>query len=332
MSNPTKTPMTILNSLVAVKLDVNIWSARCKLKEDDFTHAELPPEGLASLGSKKICNPKDLRIFGTIKARAVSLLERYGVRFLGGWAVPEKKVPEIMKILEKFAHEFTQEKNKFMASYDQNIQDWIANNTGWEQIIADSVVSASYVEKRIQFSWQMFKVAKPKQRHQQMENNGLNNEVENLGNTLFEEIAKSAKDTWNKSYKGKKDITRKALSPLRTMHSKLSDLAFIEPKVAPVADLIKAALDKVPSRGLVDGGSLLMLQGLVALLSDTKALLNYAQEMIDGRSGESVLSVLPNDLPLSSVVLPELEEAQPVTPALTNCQEESQKLQSMGLW
>lgn len=334
MSNntSTQTPMTVLNSLVAVKLDVNIWSAKCKLKADDFAHGELPPEALASLGSKRICNPKDLRIFATIKARATSWLERFGVKFLGGYAIPEKKVPEIMKALEVYANEFNSAKSTFIANYDQNIQEWVKQNQGWESIIADSVVSASHVEKRINFSWQMFKVAKPKQRHQQMENNGLNSEVEGLANTLFEEIAKVAKDTWNKSYKGKTDVTRKALSPLKTMHDKLCDLTFIEPKVAPVAQLIEAALKKVPMRGgLVDGHSLLMLQGLVALLSDTKALLNYAQEMIEGRSSESVLQVLPNDLALSALPA-QLETPVAQAQEPVKQEDDSQKLASMGLW
>ena len=322
--------MTILDSLVAVHLTVNQWSARVKLRADDFPHGELPPNQLASLGSKRLCSSEDLKCFGKLKSRAQATLEKVGIRFLGGFAIPESKVPEVMKALEELSNEFAHEKSKFIANYDQKIDSWIKQNKGWEQIIADSLVSASYVEKKINFSWQMFKVAQPKSKDLQATSNGLNSEVKNLGNTLFEEISKSAKATWDKSYKGKKDITRKALSPLKTMYSKLSELTFIEPKVQPVVDLIKAALDKIPSRGLVDGHSLLMLQGLVALLSDTKALLNYAQEMIEGRSSESILQILPNDLSLSAIPA-QLEAPIQKVPNVEK-ENDSQKLASMGLW
>ena len=46
-----KTEPTVLKSILAVD-DVNIWSARRKLQPGDFVHSELPPEKLASLGSK----------------------------------------------------------------------------------------------------------------------------------------------------------------------------------------------------------------------------------------------------------------------------------------
>ena len=83
--------VTVLDRLLAVNLDIHIWSARKKLVPLDLNGAELPPEDLASLGSKRVCDPEDLKIFGTLKARAANLLERNGVRFLSGWAIPEAK-------------------------------------------------------------------------------------------------------------------------------------------------------------------------------------------------------------------------------------------------
>jgi hypothetical protein len=82
--NPMSTDITVLKQLTAIRLDVNIWSARKKLTPADFGTSNLPPESIASLGSKKVCNPEDLRVFGALKARAVALLDRHGVRFLGG--------------------------------------------------------------------------------------------------------------------------------------------------------------------------------------------------------------------------------------------------------
>ncbi|MDD7984375.1 DUF3150 domain-containing protein [Lentisphaera marina] len=316
-----KTKPKVLECLLAVNLDVHIWSARRKLSPDDFTHAELPPEGLASLGSKKICDPKELKIFGTLKSRAVSLLSKSGVRFLGGWAIPEGKAPDMIHQLEIIAKEFIKAKNDFISRYDKTVAEWIKGNPGWESIIASSTVSADYVAKRIDFNWQVFKVVNPPEIKDSKVNKGLSGEVAKLGNTLFDEVAKQAQDTWKRSYLGKTEITRKALSPLKQLHSKLTDLSFIEPKVAPVALLIATAVTSLPKRGAITGNSLLRLKGLVSLLSDTEALLNYAKEMMDGRDQENVLDSLMSSAP-SRKTKPKTKE--PVT--------DKPKLVSLGLW
>ena len=62
---------------------------------------------------------------------------------------------------------------------------------------------------------------------------GLAEEVQRLGGMLFGEVAKSAEDIWRRVYYGKTEVTYKALSPLRTLHAKLTGLSFVEPHVAP---------------------------------------------------------------------------------------------------
>jgi hypothetical protein len=324
-----KTEPKVLECLLAVNLNVNIWSARRKLNPEDFVHQNLPPEGLASLGSKKICDPKELRVFGMLKARAVSLLDRSGVRFLGGWAIPEDKATTLIQDLETIAGEFNQAKDGFMSRYDQAVQSWIKENPGWEQMIASSTVSAEYVAKRMGFSWQVFRVVNPPGQEQVAA--GLNREIACLGSTLFDEIAKDAREAWSKSFLGKPDITRKALSPIKSIQQKLNDLSFIEPKVAPVAALIESALDKIPARGKIDGPQLLMIQGLVSLLSDTGALLAYAQEILDGRSHDAILDLITQSSPIITADPPQQEclavaAAAPAIPAGVKL------LDSHGLW
>ncbi|CCG40701.1 conserved hypothetical protein [Magnetospirillum molischianum DSM 120] len=130
MTNTIPTDITVLKQLIALRLDVNIWSARKKLTPADFGTLDLPPEKLASLGSKKVCNPEDLRVFATLKARAIALLDRHGVRFLGGWALPENAVKPVSEGLNVIATDFAAAKDSFLARYDQAIQEWVSNNPG----------------------------------------------------------------------------------------------------------------------------------------------------------------------------------------------------------
>lgn len=285
-----KTDIKVIDRLLALHLEVNIWSARKKLCPEDFSGAVLPPEDLASLGSKRICDPEDLRVFGMLKSRAVSLLDRHGIRFLGGWAVAEEHAEEIIDQLTRINSDFDTAKEEFLARYDQSVQEWINKHAGWERIIAQSTVSAEHVRSRMGFSWKMYRIMPPRPSDPSM--TGLSQEVENLGATLFGEVSKTASEAWYNCFAGKTSVTRKALSPLKTMHRKLCGLSFVEPRVAPVAELIATAMDSLPKRGRIEGGHLIMLQGLISLLRDTRALVEHGQMIIDGTSSKDVLELL----------------------------------------
>lgn len=337
----------ILDNLLALNLDISLWSARRKMTPEDLGGAELPPEDLASLGSKRIADPESLRIFGTLKARAFNYLDRHGVRFMSGWAIPEDKAGDIVEELIRIREEFLKAKAAFLADYDQSLEAWIAKHKQWAGIIRNSVVGSDYVRARMDFRWQLYKVA-PLDVHENqtaVTEAGLAEEVTGLGGTLFSEVARSAEEIWRRVYEGKTEVTHKALSPLRTLHGKLTGLSFVEPHVAPVAEIIEAALKRLPAKGNITGPDLLMLQGLVCLLRDNDSLVLHAQKLIEGYGPATVLDALlagagsatsgessgvdnivdgqednvdsPDDAP----VLPEILPATP-----------SPEIPSMGLW
>ena len=320
----THTDITVLDHLMALNLDVSIWTARKKLTPSDFGGAQLPPEDLASLGSKKVCNPQELRIFGTLKARAVNLLDRTGVRFLGGWAIPEDKADDIVAELSVIRDDFLAAKDQFLNRYDEAVRDWISQHPGWEQLIGTSTVSADYVRSRIGFRWQMFKLLPPVD---DVVHRGLREEINDLGDTLFGEVAKAATDTWQRCFEGKDKVTHKALSPLRSIHAKLSGLSFVEPRVMPVVDLLDTAFSRMPKRGHIQGSELVMLQGVVSLLRDPATLVAHGQKILEGQDAADILSGLVAD------TIPVLREeiVSPTTDFVPEPVHQHQ-INSHGLW
>ena len=335
----------ILDNLLALNLNVSLWSARRKMSQEDLGGAELPPEDLASLGSKRIADPENLKVFGTLKARAFNYLDRHGVRFMSGWAIPEEKAGEIVQELFNIRAEFQKEKEAFLAGYDQNVQAWIKKHHQWGEIIRNSLVGPDYVRARMDFRWQLYKVA-PLEQHADniaVLEAGLAEEVQGLGGTLFDEVAKSADDIWRRVYHGKTEVTHKALSPLRTLHAKLTGLSFIEPHVAPVADIVQAALQRMPKKGNISGTDLLLLQGLVCLLKDSTALVGHAQKVIEGYGPAFVLDallagpgVIPelggNSMQIDGVV--DGEDDEPILPCIPVVDSglPHPAIPSLGLW
>lgn len=316
----------LFKHLMVLNLDVSIWSARKKLSPSDFGGATLPPEELASLGSKKICNPEDLRIFGTLKSRAVNMLDRIGVRFLGGWGIPEHTAEKVVKDLKAIHDDFMDAKDKFLASYDQHILDWINLHPEWKDIIKNSVVDANYVRNRIGFKWQLFKLAPPKKN---FIHDGLKDEVSKLGHTLYGEISKAAEDAWNKCYSGKDKVSHKAISPLRSIYKKLNGLSFVEPCAAPIADLLKTAFDRIPARGFIKGADLLMLHGVLALLRDPHSLVEHGKSIIKGKTPDSILrNLIQNNDASCPVPVDSIDLSEPIP----NSSLTQQSIDSFGLW
>ena len=100
-----------LDKLLICHIDCSIWSGRKKLRPEDFRLAngsQLPPKDVASLGSKKICDPEALANFERLKKEAQRLCEQVGVRFLGGYAVPEDRIDQIVPELDRIGQEFAQ--------------------------------------------------------------------------------------------------------------------------------------------------------------------------------------------------------------------------------
>jgi hypothetical protein len=213
------------------------------------------------------------------------------------------------------------------------IEDWINAHPAWSSIIAGSTVSREHVEKRFDFSWQLYRVMPVMgiDSVQAMEESGLHEEVENLGGTLFYEITKDADDIWKKVFEGKTEVTHKALSPLKTMREKLNGLSFVEPHVAPVIEILDATLERVPKRGLISGASLFMVQGLVSLLKDGSALLAQAEAMMTSPTPENVLASFfgehEQEEPVLELDASEDSEEPVFVPAFV-----TGRIDSLGLW
>jgi hypothetical protein len=76
---------------------------------------------------------------------------------------------------------------------------------------------------------------------------------------------------------------QKSVVPLKGIYDKLIGLTLVEPRVDPIVDLLRTAFDSIPKRGPITGVILVMLQGLVTLLQNPKALVEHGQMILDGR-------------------------------------------------
>ncbi len=275
----------IAEKMLVIAPDIRIWSARTKMQPEDYgmERDSLPPEELATLGVKKLCPPEKLRPFAMLKSRAVSLLSRVGVPFLpGSWLIPADKAGEMSRALETIREDFNHAKDSFMAEYDATCADWISQHPGYSGMLRSSMASPDYVRSRISFAWRAFSLRIS--RH-----SNIRDELEHLGDAIFADIAKEANVVRREVFTDRDVVTQKALSPIRNLHGKLSELGFVHPYVANAAALVRSCMEQMPPKGNIEGVHLTRVQAMLALLCDPEALEDCAMRMAKGTDPVSLL-------------------------------------------
>ncbi|MCK9608980.1 MAG: DUF3150 domain-containing protein [Methylomonas sp.] len=260
----------ILDHVVLVKVDANIYGARKKLKKEDLVLADgskLPPEDLASLGSKRLLDPDKLTVFNRLKKEAERICLRVGTRFLGGFAVPVESASSITAELERIALDFAAAKTEFLAGYDAAVTDWVVRHPEFAGIIEQAVDSVEFVSTRLSFDFLVVSVGLPESLPP-ADVARLDSKIGSLSEQMFYEISVEANHLIEQSLLGKEQVTRSALRPIRRMRDKLDGLGFLDHRVAPVVNTIDDLLARIPNKGAIEGSILQEILAMAMLLSD----------------------------------------------------------------
>lgn len=296
--------ITNMDKILAVNLDVSIWSGARKLTKADLeaTDVSFPPEKLASLGSKKIFDPATLAPLNSLKKQVYRDLDQIGVRFIKGWAVSEDKLREVAAILQNGKQAFEDLVVDFLANYDSKLQDWILDNEEWAWLIESAALTSDDVRKRMSFTFQIFRAGPPVTCEDDTLahlNAGLEQEAAGLGDTLLEEIAQIARLAWKESFKGKTKVRVKAMGPIRRIYDKLNCLSFLDACANPIMNMISSITDIMPTTGIIEGSSLVTLQGLVKILMDPESMREHGELVNSGAMSNGALFALGSSAPLS---------------------------------
>ena len=260
----------ILDRVVLVKVEANIYGARKKLKKEDLLLADgskLPPEDLANLGSKRLLDPDKLTVFNRLKKEAERICLRIGTRFLGGYAIPCESAPEIIAELERIALDFAAAKTEFLAGYDAAVTDWVVRHPEFAYIIEKAVDSVEFVSTRLSFDYLVVTVGLPEALPAE-DVQRLESKIGSLSEQMFYEIAVDANQFIEQSLLGKDQVTRNAVRPIRRMRDKLDGLGFLDYRVAPVVSTIDDLLRRIPGKGAIEGNILQEIFATAMLLAD----------------------------------------------------------------
>lgn len=286
----------ILDKMILVVLNISLWQGRKALKTGDLAVngidvGKLPPGTLATLGSKRIISPDAVKIFMSLKRTAMKLCLRDGVRFGGdGYAVPREKVEALTQELKRLKEEFETAKAEFLSVYEEEVEKWIDSNPPeWSPVIRAAIDSLSHVNKSISFKYAALDVKAPKN----MGENGLDEEVNSLYGQLCHEVRVTARQTFENSFVGKQEITRKTLRPIKSIREKLVGMLFLDPSIAETIQIIDDTLNKLPENGAIKGTDLNMVAGLVGRQLANMGRLVHDEPVVEDDTSEEAEDIVP---------------------------------------
>ena len=298
--------MEILDQTICVNLDVHIWQGRRSLKATDLQNIGLPPEELASLGSKKVADPGDLKIFSTLKRKAERICSKKSVRFLKGYATSLEVATELEKKLASIQREFEQAKVDFLSQYDQKVSDWVNQFPEWKDKLEVAIVPKHVVEKRFGFDFQLYQI-KPSQESV----SGLGKVASGLGGQLFREIAKDAIEIHERSIHGQDKVSRKVVTgSINTLLTKLDTLEYMSPKCRPLINTVNTLLKGLPATGSIEGIHLIAVRAVIDLLSDEEKMMQVVPPTDVESGGLQIQTGLRLD-PQEKVTQPVVKAAKP---------------------
>jgi hypothetical protein len=314
----TQAATIILDRVVLVKVEANIYGARKKLKKEDLVLADgskLPPEDLASLGSKRLLDPDRLTVFNRLKKEAERICLRVGTRFLGGFVIPSESAAGITLELERIAQDFAHAKAEFLAGYDAAVTEWVVRHPEFAGIIEQAVDSVEFVSTRLSFDFLIVTVGVPEALPAE-DLARLETKIGSLSEQMFYEISVEANHLIEQSLLGKDQVTRNALRPIRRMRDKLDGLGFLDYRVAPVVSTIDALLARIPGKGAITGSILQEILATAMLLADPDKTRRHGEGLLAEQSHamEDDLAETPDLLATADQSLPLLLSSPSVLP------------------
>ena len=234
--------MEFIRGTTLVHLKIRCWSGEKKASRDNDISmgkgGKLPPKKLLAIGRKKIFPPRSLDPFNRIRKSSERCCLDKGTRFMGGYAIPDEDVDELITELEIIQESYRRSIINFLAEFDLNKQQWISDNQDFEHILRDQVPTRAAVENAFGFSIKLFKL-------QPLE--GHDPDGDEVANQILHEVGTSCKDMSNRMLDRSTAIGGKTLKKqLEPLINKLDTLSFGNGRIITVLNEFRAFRDSVP--------------------------------------------------------------------------------------
>lgn len=257
-----------LQDMVCIHLDIGIWGGRKRLTQGDLgLSAEiLPPEAVASLGSKRIFPREPLDAFHALRTRIERSFQRMGVRFMGGFAVPAAVKDEVAEMLHEYQKEFGRLIDTLLCDYGRSLDDFVTGYPKWKGMVLSAALRPEDTRSRFHFRYQVTQIMVPEGME---DTSGVKEAVEALPKQVFLDVAGQGSAILRSLGNRQAAVSVRTVGPLKAAWGKLVALSFLDRNIVPVASRLEAIIESLPKSGAFQDADCELLRKTAAVLADT---------------------------------------------------------------
>lgn len=299
-----------LDQVVLFTIDVRLVAGSKRANTEDIEQAKgvvLQQDEVLTLGSKKVFDPERLARLRRLRSAMHRHCREYGSAFLSGYAVPDPRADQVATRLQATVTQAQEEVADLLSNYQQILDEYCQARPAWAATIRAGAYSEQYLRSRISFGFNAVRIAAA--RDQGVAADNLQQEMGGLMGSVLADVAAESAALQRDSLQDRDSSTRKVLRPLRSAREKLSGFAFIDRRLASLAQMIDEVIASMPPEGPLRGTSLAMLHGICSILAVPARALDVAAEYeVHGRDA-LIASIRPpapvlTPPPPDAVVLP----------------------------
>lgn len=274
-------PHAILARIFCVRLEYHLYTGRKRLTVEDLRNvdpSQVPPQHLASLGSKQICDRKEIQHFQSVFRRAERLCTEHGTRFMDVfYAMSAAQFEDLRPELDRLRAEIERLAQSFASRFQAIIEAWRAQHPDWRRILEMDSIAPKDLAQRFSLRYHVCHVAAVEGQAATM-----THAVSGLTDALFADLAILAATMYTESLTGGDKTGQWAVKRLSKARDKLDALSFVDARIGNVVAHMDASLASLPAQGPITGQAFNALIGLVSLLMDRDRLLHFAEACAAG--------------------------------------------------
>lgn len=308
----TTTPTLFdLSRMRLLHLKMSMWTGRARLRAEDIpddVRQQLPPEELASLGSKKLIDPDYLKPMTQVKTETYTIMSRYGTRFLGGYAIDADKISELEAILRDERDKFSDALRTFLTVYETAVEQWRDQFPAWQAAIDRALPNRVSMLEKFNFRWAVVQVVPDSDESAEAL-------IADVQDQALTDICTELKELQDTSFPvARQSYSKKAFRGFDNLITKANASALFRPEMARLAQLLGDIKNTYVTR--TDNLQAMQTVGLVLAGLSQPAIL---QNMIEtykhtASTGDNLMQALLGT-PEPKPAVPDQPQPQPVQPA-----------------
>lgn len=242
--------MEFIRGTTLVHLKIRAWSGQKKASRDQDIKlgidGKMPPKTLLDLGNKKIFMPKALDPMDRLRKSAERACGGIGTRFMGGYAVPDGKVDELVAQLEVIQEKYQKEVLEFLNNFEINRDAWLDEDevSEYAHIIRHQIPDKDRVSRAFNFEFKLYKLDPIP---------GYEPEESEIANQVLHEVGMTCKELSKRMLDRKTAISgNKLCEQLDPLIDKLDALSFGNGRLLKVLSEFQALQDAIPVDERID--------------------------------------------------------------------------------